>query len=164
MAHGTSYPVHKYISLGNWVQKQAANCVIFLNGHAYHAWIIMSWLGYLFNAWVEISVIWTHNNIIWIEEIPKLVYTFWTSKPVNISISLFRKQFRFCLLYTTIHGIHLERKSISCSRNQITDSRIVPLGALFRYPFFSECSPGGLLAGFWNTHTQSFYRSITNSI
>ncbi len=26
MAHGTSYPMYKYISLGNWVQKQAAQC------------------------------------------------------------------------------------------------------------------------------------------
>ena len=29
LAHETSYPVYKYISLGNWVQKQAENCVIF---------------------------------------------------------------------------------------------------------------------------------------
>ncbi len=36
MRHGTSYPVYKYISFGNWVQKQAAYCVISLNGHAYH--------------------------------------------------------------------------------------------------------------------------------
>ena len=39
MAHVTSYPLYKYISLGNWVQKQAANCVIFLNGHAYNVLI-----------------------------------------------------------------------------------------------------------------------------
>ncbi len=57
MTHETSYPVYKYVSLGNWVQKQAANCVIFLNGHAYLKWIILSWLGYLFNAWVQISAL-----------------------------------------------------------------------------------------------------------
>ncbi len=39
MAHRTSYPVYKYISLGNWVQKQVANCLIFRNGHAYHEYL-----------------------------------------------------------------------------------------------------------------------------